>query len=244
MSGRLPPAKTLLWWLCGVTACVGVIGALGRLIPVFGPHSGALISLLLFVSAVAAAHRYQLDNPEIGLTLERPRVWAVQALAWFVITAVPWTPLFLAWSGLMKTGGWTSAFTSPQEWINSFQREWAAFQFRLPDGFAGLALSQVLAVALPEELFYRGLVQGHLERCWPARRRLWGAPVGRALLATSAVFAAGHVISYMHPQQAGVFFPALLYGWLRARSGGVAAPVLVHAGHNLWAAVMWESVWR
>ena len=44
-----------------------------------------------------------------------------------------------------------------------------------------LILAELVVVALPEEFFFRGYVQGRLGELWPARRTLWGAPVGMAL---------------------------------------------------------------
>jgi membrane protease YdiL (CAAX protease family) len=35
-----------------------------------------------------------------------------------------------------------------------------------------------------------------------------------------------------------VFFPALLFGWLRARTGGIGASVLFHASCNLYALLL------
>jgi membrane protease YdiL (CAAX protease family) len=38
-----------------------------------------------------------------------------------------------------------------------------------------------------------------------------------------------------------VFFPALLFGWLRARTGGIGAPVVFHALCNLFADYLAKS---
>ena len=39
-----------------------------------------------------------------------------------------------------------------------------------------------------------------------------------------------------------VFFPGVLYGWLRARTGTIAIPTLYHAASNLLMEVMLESL--
>ena len=44
---------------------------------------------------------------------------------------------------------------------------------------------------------------------------------------TSALFALGHVATEFHPNRLGVFFPSLLFGWLRARTGGIGAAVVL-----------------
>lgn len=117
----------------------------------------------------------------------------------------------------------------------------AELHFRLPDRFALLAVNQVLVVALPEELFYRGWMQASWAASQPARRiRVLGADLGRGFLATQALFALGHLVR-LQPWRLGTFFPGLLFGWLRARTGDLAAPVLVHALSNLFIAVLEAS---
>jgi len=113
--------------------------------------------------------------------------------------------------------------------------------FRLPDRFALLAVNQLLVVALPEELFYRGWMQTSWAAGDPSRKvRILGADLGRGFLATQALFALGHLVR-LQPWRLGTFFPGLLFGWLRARSGDLAAPVLVHALSNLFIAVLEAS---
>ncbi len=107
------------------------------------------------------------------------------------------------------------------------------FAFSLgPDGF-DLAAHHLIAVALPEEMFYRGYLQSALDPHWPATRRVFGARVGWSLLVTSAIFALGHLIATPSLGRLSVFFPSLAFGWLRARTGGIGASVLFHALCNL-----------
>jgi uncharacterized protein len=115
-------------------------------------------------------------------------------------------------------------------------------QLRLPDGFALEAAVQFLVVALPEELFYRGWVQGSLRRLPGRSWRVLGAELGPGFLATQALFAAGHLASFQ-PWRLGTFFPGLLFGWLRERTGGLAAPVILHALSNLLLRVLEASVY-
>jgi membrane protease YdiL (CAAX protease family) len=103
------------------------------------------------------------------------------------------------------------------------------------------AAGQLLVIALPEECFYRGYLQSALDGAWPARIRLLGAEVGPSLLVTSALFAAGHLATELDVNRLAVFFPALLFGWLRARTGGVGAGIVLHALCNLFAAYLARS---
>jgi len=112
---------------------------------------------------------------------------------------------------------------------------------RLPPHFALLALVQLLVVALPEELFYRGWMQTAWARTAPARGvRVLGARLGAGFLATQALFALGHLV-VLQPWRLATFFPGLLFGWLRERTGDVAASVLVHALSNLFIATLEAS---
>jgi membrane protease YdiL (CAAX protease family) len=116
-----------------------------------------------------------------------------------------------------------------------------AFAFRLPDRLGLLVLVQLLVVALPEELFYRGWLQTAWARSAPERGvTVLGARLGRGFLWTQLLFAAGHLVS-LQPWRLATFFPGLLFGWLRERTGSVAAPVVVHALSNLFIATLERS---
>jgi len=103
------------------------------------------------------------------------------------------------------------------------------------------ALGQLLVIALPEEAFYRGYLQTALDDVWRPRLRLLGAELGPSLLVTSALFALGHLATDLHVNRLAVFFPALLFGWLRARTRGVGASVALHALCNLFASYLARS---
>ena len=86
-----------------------------------------------------------------------------------------------------------------------------------------------------EEAFYRGYLQSRLDDAWPPRWRLLGATVGPGLLVASAIFALGHVATVHLATRLAVFFPALLFGWLRARTGGIGASVCFHMICNVYS---------
>jgi len=100
------------------------------------------------------------------------------------------------------------------------------------------ALGQVLVIALPEEAFYRGYLQSRLDDVWAPRWSVLGARVGPGLLVGAAIFALGHVVTVHLPVRLAVFFPALLFGWLRARTGGIGASVCFHAFCNVYAQLL------
>ncbi|HEY8041002.1 MAG TPA: MrtC family glutamic-type intramembrane protease [Polyangiaceae bacterium] len=96
-------------------------------------------------------------------------------------------------------------------------------------------LGQLFVIALPEEAFYRGYLQSRLDDVWAPRWRLLGAKVGPGLLVASAIFALGHIATVHLPTRLAVFFPALLFGWLRARTGGIGASVMFHMLCNVYS---------
>ena len=97
------------------------------------------------------------------------------------------------------------------------------------------ALGQLLVIALPEEAFYRGYLQSRLDEVWRPRWRVLGADVGPGLLVAATIFAVGHLATVQVPARLAVFFPALLFGWMRARTGGIGASVCFHAACNVYS---------
>jgi hypothetical protein len=112
---------------------------------------------------------------------------------------------------------------------------------RLPDRFPLLVLLQLAVVALPEELFYRGWMQTAWARARPERGTTFlGARLGAGFVQTQLLFALGHLVVWQ-PWRLATFFPGLLFGWLRARTGDLVAPVVVHALSNLFIATLEAS---
>jgi membrane protease YdiL (CAAX protease family) len=112
---------------------------------------------------------------------------------------------------------------------------------RLPPGFLQLVAAQLIVVALPEELFFRGFVQGRLEEAFPPQRKFLGAPVGGALVATAALFGVGHFFVTFEPQMLTRFFPGLVFGWMFARTRSILAGTIFHASCNLLMDVLARS---
>jgi membrane protease YdiL (CAAX protease family) len=113
--------------------------------------------------------------------------------------------------------------------------------WRLPERLPLLLAVQLLVVALPEELFYRGWMQTSWARSAPGRGvTVLGARLGAGFLATQLLFAAGHLVT-LQPWRLATFLPGLLFGWLRERTGGLAAPVVAHALSNLLMSTLERS---
>ncbi len=114
-------------------------------------------------------------------------------------------------------------------------------RWRLPHRLPVFAAVQLLVVALPEELFYRGWMQTTWAETDPSRRvRVLGASLGAGFLWTQVLFALGHLVVF-RAWRLGTFLPGLLFGWLRERTGNLAAPVFVHALSNVFIATLEAS---
>ncbi len=152
----------------------------------------------------------------------------------------------LAGDGL-RAVGWAllmAAIFFPPFWIG-FKLWWnvsGSFALTFPSDFHNRVLGQLLVIALPEEAFFRGFLQSALDGRWARRRwRILGAEVGLGWLLAAAIFAVGHLLTIPHPSRLGVFFPALLFGWMRARTGGIGASVVFHVMCNLYSTMLAEG---
>lgn len=96
-----------------------------------------------------------------------------------------------------------------------------------------IILAQFILVALPEEYFYRGYLQTTLDDAMPQRARWWIFHLSPAILITSVLFGVGHFIIDLRPARMSVFFPSLLFGWLRDHTGTILSCVVYHAACNL-----------
>lgn len=114
-----------------------------------------------------------------------------------------------------------------------------AFVFRPPTDTADYLLAQLLLVALPEEALFRGYFQTHLSDHFSSRRSLLRVPISwPALVLQGLLFAVLHVAVTPHPARLLVFFPGLLFGWLRAARGGIGTATVYHVLCNLLSDVL------
>lgn len=117
-----------------------------------------------------------------------------------------------------------------------------AFDLVFPSHLASYVLAQVIVVALPEEAFFRGYVQTALTDVEHKRIHVFGVAIApTAWLLQAVLFAALHFIVEPHPARLAVFFPALLFGWLRAWRDGVGAAIALHAMSNLYSEILSRS---
>lgn len=196
-----------------------VIEGLALLAVTFPLAVGLHLSTLWFVVPLAVITLTKRPYPEYGLSLERPGGGGFHA----VVVAVVFVPYVIG------------------HCVLAYWWEGATFHFHLPSDLPRTALDQVLLIALPEEFFFRGYLQTQFDRVWGRPHRFAGADWGIGLPVAAALFAACHVL-FGGPARLIVFFPGLLYGWLRVRTGTIAVPTLYHAFSNLLMQTMLVSL--
>jgi hypothetical protein len=171
------------------------------------------------------------DWPDFGLSMRTLKSDFLQFLA---VSAVVF-PLFIA--GYVA---FIVAWPTMPENLRTLLTPYTGvpnFEFRLPDRFTEWAIDDLFVVALPEEFFYRGYLQSRLRDAWPKGKIFFGARLGAAFWVTALLFALGH-LAIFQVWRLGVFFPALIFGWMRERSNSVVGPALFHAAANLLIKVL------
>lgn len=180
----------------------------------------------LYLPLVAMRRRGE-DYRDYGLTL---RNWR-QDLKWFVLLSIIIGPIYfvLYWFGAEalphlppELAGWVSPIHGEPKFVP-----------RLPPRFDEWVIDQVFVTALPEEFFYRGYVQTRLRDAWPRGRLFLGVRLGPSFWLTALLFALGH-LAIFEVYRLYVFIPALLFAYLRERTGTVMGAALLHAAANLF----------
>ena len=221
------------------TGLATLLALLGRAVPLVRANLHGLIAVVFLYTPVLAARRagHEFDYRAVGLRADPIRLNLAVLGAMSAITLPAFVAGFFLFYGRLCDGTPIEAL----RWLAGICPRWLGPEngaLRLPPNFPLLVLSQLVVVAIPEELFFRGYLMERLERVWPPTRRLLGAPVGLALVVSSVLFALGHLLVIPNPQRLAVFFPALVFGWMRARTGSIAAGAVFHALCNLVADIL------
>ena len=101
-------------------------------------------------------------------------------------------------------------------------------------------LIQLFLVGLPEEIFYRGYLQTRLDSLIGEDRVVFGVPFNfMSATVCSALFALAHLVTIPHLGRLAVFFPSLLFGWMRRAYHDTLPPAIFHALCNILAQLIW-----
>ncbi len=185
------------------------LGASGALLLLPPPASVAAMLLLSWLVLDGLLRRRKPDRRRRAALL-RLRPLPRQAWAW-LLAAVPvsfvvQSSLGVVWGGLVPV---------PPEALNPFLEVWAK-----PGGPLAVALYAVLLAPVMEEVVFRGVVQGRLERRHGA---------GVALATASALFALMHALPPVLPLLLSL---GLTFGFAVRATRSLLAAVLLHVTHN------------
>ncbi len=111
----------------------------------------------------------------------------------------------------------------------------SAIDLTFPSNLTILLIYQFLCIALPEEVFYRGYMQSSLNEIFtPDWKLVLSTPsLGFGWIYTAFLFALGHYLITFNIITLWTFFFGLLLGWLREWTGGIVAPIVLHALFNV-----------
>jgi membrane protease YdiL (CAAX protease family) len=173
---------------------------------------------------------------------------ALGALAWigpaYAVASRQGRDPLLVHGVLVRPRGLALAVAVSSVILLGYAGAWVATQGAPQPGWAGapaFLVYQLAFVALPEEYFFRGVLQPAWERRWTGGPTVLGGRLGGAALGAAAVFALCHLVRPgigFAPAALLTVFPAIWFAWLRARTGSVLPGIACHALANLLEALL------
>jgi membrane protease YdiL (CAAX protease family) len=157
-----------------------------------------------------------------GLQMGDPR-YLIYSSAFALFGACVLVAVFAIWPGAVES------FTRE----GSAQRVFVGLGFG-PTAIAMACLHGLMQTGFPEELLFRGLIAGSLSRHLPF---IW-ANVVQAL-----IFLLPHLLILLVMAEMWLVLPlvfrgALLFGWIRIKSGSILGPWLMHGAGNVTMALI------
>lgn len=194
----------------------------------------ALLALYLLLPALAGPLRPPVPLPDGGWTaVPWLRQWVTLALlavaCFWAIRKLGFSRQELGLALAQRPGSFVPCLVATVVLLVCNFIAMRSSSFRLPPVPTEVWLYQATLPGLVEEIAFRGLLLALADRALPPERSVAGAPLGVGALVVTLVFWALHGVSL--GTALGVLPAALLYVWLRARSGSLVWPLLAH---NLW----------
>jgi membrane protease YdiL (CAAX protease family) len=221
----------LLAWLA-VAVLVGGLVQIDVTLPLVGHVGSAAVAIVLLYAPVVVASFRKEDLLDYGFTREPLKRGLVLGLGAPLVIF----PLFVGVYFLfydVVCGSQLLGDLAPRGACRGYE---GLGSLQLPAvgwDFAQFAIVQLVVVALPEELFFRGCLHELLERRFPPRRRVLGGGIGLALILSSVAFALIHLPKDGDPRALATFFPGMLFAWMRSATRSILAPTLTHAASNI-----------
>jgi hypothetical protein len=241
-AARAAGREALIAW----AVVAGLVAALVRIditLPAIGHLGSALVAVLFLYMPVAVAWRRQEDLDTYGFHAEPVK----RGLATAAVAIAIVFPIFV--------GGYLAFYevACKSDALAHLVPRGMCARYAGLSGLHAPALSwdllefcavQLVVVALPEELFFRGMLLHLLEKRFPPKRRILGGGVGLALVLSAAAFAIVHVPKDGDPRALATFFPGLLFGWMRSATGSILASTVTHGCSNILIRLLEGSLMR
>jgi len=209
---RSPIREAATVWSC-VIGVLAALELLGRWVPLVRGLVGAVAVAAFLYVPIRFLERRGQDPRDAGWRFDR----LGRDLAWSLGACAVVLPLFAA--GYVQFMKWAAHLPAETRWWLTPSALDQPFHFRLSlDWDLAGQVAGNAAVAFSEEFFYRGYMTLRFEERW--------GPV-RSALAAAALFALGHLLTPA-PWRLAVFFPALLFAWLRNRTGTIVGASVAH----------------
>ncbi len=185
---------------------------------------GVLVAAALFLYLPILLLQYRrFSFKEYGLTLQP----LGKSLKFYVILSILVFSLFGVGYFVIQKFQWCVPLHVPPSLVQCLPK--LGLRPPLPTPIWLWVANTLLLVALPEECFFRGYLQGRIAKL---------ASPYAAVIITSVLFALGHVVTSLHIGSLLIFFPSLLFGWLRLKTGAVLASILFHASCNVFIVLL------
>jgi membrane protease YdiL (CAAX protease family) len=181
---------------------------------------------------------------EIGISRDHindPEVRRISRVVFFEIGLIWCVALLIPH---LLIGSQPHLLLPPSSFATSLNVDWKVA------GFIGWALTlffTMIFCGFGEEVFFRGYIQGRLNKQFGRPFQIFGVSFGWGLIITSLIFGIGHGLSGFNPFShdpfvfrpepiAGVatFFEGAILGLLYEKTGGIVAPAALHAAIGLF----------
>jgi uncharacterized protein len=237
---------------CGVGALVTGLVQINITLPAVGHLGSALVAVLFLYVPVYFAWRRKEDLDLYGFRTEPVRRGLVTAAIAIAVIFPLFVFGYFAFYELVCNQWQALSDLAPRKLCGSYHGldRIHAPAVTLMGTAANNSLSlefclvQLIVVALPEELFFRGFLLHLLEKRFPPKRRILGGGIGLALVLSAVAFAIIHLPKDGDPRALATFFPGLLFGWMRSATGSILASTITHAGSNILVRILDLAVLR
>lgn len=219
-----------------VAALVAVLVRIDVTLPAIGHLGSALVAVVFLYGPVVVAWKRKEDLVDYGFTTD-PLGKNLRFIAVALAIIIPvFLVVYLGFYEVVCSTKSIKALAPPGTCAG-----WDGANYEAPRlgwSFLEFCAVQIVVVALPEELFFRGCLHRLLEDRFPPTLRVWGGGIGWALFLSSAAFALVHLPKNGDPRALATFFPGLLFGWMRSATGSITSSVAVHAASNIWVRLL------